>query len=159
MEKSQQRVIIYYFSLKSWGARKIQKEFTDTLGSDVYSQVQISRWLARFSTDDISCLDEPRPRRPLSILGPPLEHFMEKFQFVNACIIAMHFNVSHSTVKDILSQELGLRTFSRRLIPHQLSDPQKKFRVDASVELLAMLDQDSELLFKGTATGDESWIH
>jgi hypothetical protein len=49
MEKSQQRVIVYSFSLKGW-PRKIQKELTNALGSDGYSQVQISRWLARFSS-------------------------------------------------------------------------------------------------------------
>jgi hypothetical protein len=114
MEKSQQRVIICCFSLKGWGDRKIQKELTDTLGSDEYSQAQISRWLARFSTGDISCLDEAQPGRPLSILGPTLEHFLEKFPFAIARIIAMHFKGSPSTVKDIFSRELGLRKFSQK---------------------------------------------
>jgi hypothetical protein len=54
MEKSQQRVIIYYFSLKDWDTRKIQKELINALGSDVYSQVQILHSLARFSMSDIS---------------------------------------------------------------------------------------------------------
>jgi DNA-binding CsgD family transcriptional regulator len=89
-------------------------------------------------------------------LEPPLEHFLEKFPFASAPIIAMHFNISHSTVKNILSQELGLRKFSRRLVLHQLSDPQKKFRASISVELLALLNQYSELQFEETATGDES---
>jgi hypothetical protein len=125
MEKSQQRVIIDYFLLKGWGARKIQKELTDTLGSDVYSQAQISGWLTCFSTGDISCLDEARPGRPLSILGPPLEHFLEKFPFASVRIMAMHFNISHYIVKNILSRELGLWKFFRRCVPHQLSDAQK----------------------------------
>jgi hypothetical protein len=124
MEKSQQRVIIYYFSLKGWGARKIQKKLIDTFGSDGYSQAQISPWLARFCTGDISCFDEARPGRPLLILGRPLKHFLEKFPFASARTITMQFNVSHSTVKDILSRELGLRKFSRRCVPHQLSDSQ-----------------------------------
>jgi hypothetical protein len=68
MEKSQQRVIIYHFSLKGWGARKIQNELMDALRLDVYLQAQISQWLAPFSVGDISCLDETRPGRPLSIL-------------------------------------------------------------------------------------------
>jgi hypothetical protein len=34
MEKSEQRVIIYDSSLKGWNAQKIQKELTNTLGSD-----------------------------------------------------------------------------------------------------------------------------
>jgi hypothetical protein len=77
MEKSQQRVISDYFSLKGCGARKLRKKLTDKLGSDVYSQAQISRWFVHFSPSDISFLDEARPGRPLSILGSPLEHFLE----------------------------------------------------------------------------------
>jgi hypothetical protein len=91
-------------------------------------------------------------------LGPPLKHFPEKFPLASARIIAVHFNVSHSTVKDILSREFGLRTFFRRLGPHQLSDPQKTFRIDTSVELLALLDQYFEMQFEGIATSDESWV-
>jgi hypothetical protein len=157
MGKFQPRVIIYSFSLKGWAARKIQKELTDTLGSDVYSQAQTSRWLARFSMVDISCLDQAQPGRLLSILGPSQEHFLEKFPFASARIIAGQFNVSHSTVKDILSQELRLRKFSRRWISYQRSKPQKKFRVDTSVEFIVLLDQYSELQFEGIAINDESW--
>jgi hypothetical protein len=57
---------------------------------------------------DISSLDEARLRRALSILGPPLDHFLEKFPFARVRIIAMHFNVTHFRVKDIFSSELGL---------------------------------------------------
>jgi hypothetical protein len=91
-------------------------------------------------------------------LGPLLEHFLEKFPFASASIIATHFNVSHFTVKDILSRELRLRKFSRRRVPHQLSDPQKNFHVDTSVELLTLLDQYFELHFGRIATGDEAWV-
>jgi hypothetical protein len=60
MEKSQQRVIIYYFSLKGWGARTIRKETAEALGADAYSQVQALRRPTQFGTGDISCLDELR---------------------------------------------------------------------------------------------------
>jgi hypothetical protein len=83
-----------------------------------------------------------------------VEHFLEKFPFASARRIAMHFNVSHSKVKNILSRELGLRKFSRRWVPHL----QKKLRIDTSAELLALLDQCSELHFDGIATDDESWV-
>jgi hypothetical protein len=95
MEKSQQQAIISDFSLKGWGAEKIQKARTNTLGSDGYSQAQISRRLAHFITSDIFCLDESRPGRRLSILGPLLEQFWEKFPFATALMITIHFNVSH----------------------------------------------------------------
>jgi hypothetical protein len=104
---------------------------------------------------DISCLDEARLRRSLSILKPPLEHFLEKFPFASARIIAVHFNVSYSTVKDMLSREFKMRKFFQRWAPYQRCDSQKKIRVDTSVDLLALLDQYSELQFEGIATGDE----
>jgi hypothetical protein len=83
------------FLLKSRDAREIQKDPTNTLVSDVYSQAQISRSITRFSTGDISYLDEARPGRLLSILGfePSLGHFLEKFLFASARTIAMHFTV------------------------------------------------------------------
>jgi hypothetical protein len=43
-------------------------------------------------------------------------------------------------------------------MPHELTDPQKKFRVNTSVELLALLNQYSEIQFEGIATGDELWV-
>jgi hypothetical protein len=155
-EKSQQREIIYGFSLKGWPAPKVQKKLADTLGSHVYSQAQISRWLARLNPGNISCLDEARPGRPLSILGLPLEHFLEKFPFASARIITVHFNGSHSIVKDILLRELGLQKSSRRYLSHQWSDPQKHFHVGISLKFLALLDQHSELQFEGIAIGDKS---
>jgi hypothetical protein len=88
----------------------------------------------------------------------PLEHFLEKFPFASAPIIAMHFNISHSTVKKISSRELGLRKSFRKCAPHQLSEHRKKCRVDTSVELFALLDQYSELQFERIATGDKSWV-
>jgi hypothetical protein len=79
MEKSQQRVIIYCFSLKGWSTRKVQKKLTDALALDVYSQAQTSRRLARFTAGGISRLDGARPTGKFSILGRPLELSSTKF--------------------------------------------------------------------------------
>jgi hypothetical protein len=88
---------------------------------------------------------------------PSLGHFLEKFLFASARTIAMHFTVWHSTIKDILSWELGLQKFSRRCVSYQLSDSSKKLRINTPVELLALLDQYSTLQIKGIATGDKLW--
>jgi hypothetical protein len=45
-----------------------------------------------------------------------------------------------------------------RATEHTTSNLQKKFRVETSVELLALLDQYSELHFEGITSGDESWV-
>jgi hypothetical protein len=89
-------------------------------------------------------------------LGPPLKHFLEKFPLASARIIAMHFNVSHSAVKDIYRENLDCENSPED--EHRISYPtiRKKNRVNTSAELLALLDQYSELQFDGIATGDES---
>jgi hypothetical protein len=59
-------------------------------------------------------------------------------------------------VKEILKRKLGLKKFSRKWVPHLLSNDQKKLRVDASRKLLSLLGIYAEHNFKGIATGDES---
>jgi hypothetical protein len=61
-------------------------------------------------------------------------------------------------VKEMLRRELGLKKFSRRSVPHLLSDDQKKLLVGASRKLLSLLGIYAEPNFKGIATDDESWF-
>jgi hypothetical protein len=43
-------------------------------------------------------------------------------------------------------------------VSRQRSNSQKRFRIQRSIEVLALLDQYSELQFEGIATGNESWV-
>jgi hypothetical protein len=43
-------------------------------------------------------------------------------------------------VKDIIARDLGLKKMTRRWVPHALSGPQKVKRVEASTELLQILN-------------------
>jgi hypothetical protein len=69
----------------------------------------------------------------------------------------MHFNVSHSPAKHIVHETLDCEKFPEDGYD-QRSDSETKFHVDTSVELLALLDQYSELQFERIATGDEPWV-
>jgi hypothetical protein len=115
-------------------------------------------WLRKFNSGDLSCLNENRPGRPLTILGPVLKKFLDKHPFASAKILSRHFDISPPTVKEILHRELGLKKYSRRWVPHELSKGQKKCRVDQSEMLLDMLQLHAEHNFEGITTGDESWF-
>jgi hypothetical protein len=54
-------------------------------------------------------------------------------------------------VKEILRRELGLKNFSRRSVPHWLSDDQKTLLVNGSRKLLSLLGMYAEPNFKGIA--------
>jgi hypothetical protein len=73
-------------------------------------------------------------------------------------MVSLHFSVSVITVKEILARDLGSRKFTRRSVPHTLSDPQKVKRVEASTELLHILNPLEIDSFDGITTGDEFWF-
>jgi hypothetical protein len=51
-----------------------------------------------------------------------------------------------------------MRKFSRRWVPHSLSNPQKVARVEAAKEMLRILQKLETNDFDGLATGEESWF-
>jgi hypothetical protein len=73
-------------------------------------------------------------------------------------MIANHFLVNPHTVKEILQRELGMRKFSRRSVPHSLTSAQHVAHVDASIEMLRILQESEANDFDGVTTGDESWF-
>jgi hypothetical protein len=92
----------------------------------------------------------------MSILGPVLQRFLDRYPFSSARVRSRHFPISPSTLKEIPRRELGLKEFSRKWVHHLLSDDQKKLRVDASRKSLSLLGMGAEHNFEGIATGDES---
>jgi hypothetical protein len=122
MEKEEeQRFVMKFLWLKGWGTKGIHEELMSTLGDASYAVSQIKIWPQKFSNGDLSYKDSPRTGRPLLILGPPLEAFLQKYPFTSARVIAQHFLTTVPTIKDILQRELGMRKFSRRWAPHFLS--------------------------------------
>jgi hypothetical protein len=67
-----------------------------------------------FKKGDSSWNDDPRPRRPLEILGPILQKFLDRYPFSSTKVISRHFPLSSPTVKEILIRELGLKKFIRK---------------------------------------------
>jgi hypothetical protein len=61
---------------------------------------------------------------------------MQKYPFASARVITQHFLATVPTIKDILQRELGMRKFSRHLVPHFLSPAQKVARVEALKAIL-----------------------
>jgi hypothetical protein len=158
MEKREQRFVIKFLWLLGERPRQIYHELLATLGSDASSEDSVQYWVGRFASGDTSCEDISRPGRLLTDLAEPLRLFLEDYPFASARMVSRHFNVSARTVKEILACNLDLRKFTRRWVPHTLSDPQKLKRVEASTELLHILSAPEVASFDGIPTGDEFWF-
>jgi hypothetical protein len=102
--------------------------------------------------------NQAKPGRPLHVLGEPLAEFLEQFPFASAGSIAEHFGLSKPTIREIIERELGLRRFSRRWVPHSLSDSQKADRMTMAISMLGVLNRQAAFSFSRIVTGDESWF-
>jgi transposase len=158
VDKEDQRLVVKYFWIKGWGAKKIHQELSNTLGANAYGPSQIKIWLRRFRDGDTECRDLTRAGRPPLTSGAQLEAFLQKYPFASARIITKHFLVNPHTVKEILQRELGMRKFSRRWVPHSLTSAQRVARLDASTPILRILQESEANDFDAVTTGDESWF-
>jgi transposase len=81
MNEFEQRFIVRYFHLKGSGNRRIIAELESTFQGSVLSRSTVKRWLRKFKSGDLLCLDENRPCRPLIILGLPERHQVQSRLF------------------------------------------------------------------------------
>jgi transposase len=118
MDEVEQRFVVKYFFIKGWGNKRITIELQTTFHDSDLSSPTVTRWIKKFKNGDLFCDDDSRPGRPISILGPVLQKFLDRYPFSSIIVISRHFRTSPSTVKEILRRELGLKKFSRRWFPH-----------------------------------------
>jgi hypothetical protein len=156
MEKRQQRFVTKFFWLREYLPRQIHQELFATLGHETHSEDSVQYWVARFESGDRSCECTLRADRPLTNLAEPFRLARQDYPFASARVLSRHFGVCATTVKDLLARNLGLKLFIRRWVPHTPSVPQQVKRVEASIELLQILNDLEADSFDGIATGDQS---
>jgi hypothetical protein len=158
MEKSEQCVAIKLLWMKELRARCIPTKLSRVVSDDCYSPVAIERWLACFREGDLSCANHSRSGRPVIDISECLRDFLDKFPFASTSIMFKHFRIACGTILKTVQRDFGLKQFSRRWVPHQLSSPQKVDCVNRCRALLHLLQQLQLFDFEGMTTGDESWF-
>jgi len=72
-------------------------------------------------------------------------------------MIGEELNLNHTTVHQILANELGMRKICAKMVPRNLSQDQKDMRKERCVDFLNLIANDSDFLER-VITGDESWV-
>jgi hypothetical protein len=90
-------------------------------------------------------------------LGSQHAAFLQKYLFGSARVFVQRFLTGVPTIKEILQRELGLKKSSQHCVPIFVPR-QKVVRVEASTEMLRILQESEENHFEGMATGDEFWF-
>ena len=159
MEKHEQRSVIKFFFLQGRRSKAIHGELSRVLGEAAVSLATVKRWCRRLTEGDSSLDDEFRSGRPRSDLGEAVSQFLDKEPFLSARILAKRLATNPHTIKEILTRDLGLRKFTRRWVPHNLSPANKAKRVTDARMLLQALTKDQDQNFSHIMTGDESWFY
>jgi hypothetical protein len=88
------------------GKQKDHSRTGSTFQGSVLSRATVKRWLRKFKSGDLSCLDENRPGRPLTILGPPRNTKFNQYHFFDTVLPNLY------SEKRRIARRKGLPSFS-----------------------------------------------
>ncbi|XP_025421236.1 protein GVQW3-like [Sipha flava] len=159
---SEQRVCIKF-------CFKIGKNATETfeLIKLAFGNVALSRgvtfdWFKRFKDGRISIEDDHRPGRPLtSKTNDTIILVREKIRSdrrLTVREVANEVGISIGTCHSILSDELGMKRVSAKLVPKLLTEEQMEHRIEVCLDLKNRVSNDPSFI-KSIITGDEIWVY
>ncbi|GFT58701.1 putative DD34D transposase [Nephila pilipes] len=101
--------------------------------------------------------------RPKSVVVPEkinaVRELIKQDRHVTYREIEASLDISMTSINKILHEHLSVKKICSRLIPHNLTNAQKKARVDWCKEMLEKYIQGTSKAVYNIYTGDESWIY
>ena len=164
MEKddSVKRSVIWFLWKQGKYGAQIFRAMGEVFKEDTPLKMTISRWIERFSNGAELIEDAERSGRPKDVRNSfNIERVQTKIdqdhrQSVQQ--LAEALSINHNTVHQILTEDLGMTRVVARWVPKLLTQEQKKARVDISLSLLQLLQDQPDFLSR-IVTTDESWFH
>jgi hypothetical protein len=154
-----QRSVIFHLCLKGDGSKRIHTELVETYGAGTYPIDSVKYWVKQYDGGRRDPTDLSKPGRPVFDVAEAVSQLLREEPFSSTRHIAAQLRLSRTSVKRTLVSVLGIRKFSLRLIPHDVTESQKAQRVKDSRGLLKVLKVDAKNDFVDITTGDESWYY
>lgn len=158
----QRSVIWWIWKTENKCAAAIHSQLLAVFGQDTYSVQSVRTWLRSFHGGCDRIHDLARSGRPVDVRTQEnIEAVVEAVQADRRQTvdqIALRVNLSHTSVQRIIRGDLQYRKKAAKLVPHVLSDHNRRTRVSLAQDALDWI-RDEPGLMRKVITGDESYIH
>ena len=161
IKKIYQRANIQFCVKNNFSVQKTFEMLKKSYPTNHYSRRSVFYWYQRFKAGQTTLNDSPRPGRPTKRTRENIVKVREmilKDRRLTVRHICDKLRLKKDVVHSILRDELQMRRVASKVVPKTLSDLQKKKRVNNSVKMLHLVDEDPDIL-KKVITGDESWVY
>lgn len=163
MNKIEYRAVIKFLTKENKKPTEIFNRLHAVYGDIAPSYEAVKKWARLFKLGRESLEDDPRSGRPTEVVTGEIITQVEDLILQDARLskkqIAATVNISTGSVFNILHEVLGMSKVSCRWVPRMLTVQNKRERVAAAREFLAMVEDDPDELFSRIVTCDETWIH
>jgi histone-lysine N-methyltransferase SETMAR len=109
-----------------------------------------------------SLADDPRSERPITVSTKVnielIRQLVEENPHSNYLELQRDSGINQFTIWEVIHNALWMRKLESRWIPHELSDQNRKERVEACQEIVAKF-QEGKWRLCDVITGDESWFY
>lgn len=153
------RSVIHCCWLDNDSIQETYQKMQRAYGTHCPSESLVRKWFKEFEDGRIDVYDLPRSGRPkLFEKVDEVKKVIDEFPFASCRYIAHIINIDKNTVKRILIEDLHMKKVLFRWVPNNLTESQKKMRVELSAQLLSLLNSFSMNQIKKVITADESWF-
>ena len=135
-------------------ARQIQADLNKVLGRDCPSYRTVARWISSFKNGRESFEDDPRSGRPSTSRTEEniaaVRRMIHEDRHTTIALISDELGLSIGSIHTIIHEDLKMRKVCSRLVPHLLSDDEKK-------EEFSVLQQFSLNLVLKVKNASQTW--
>ncbi|GFS88258.1 hypothetical protein NPIL_702731 [Nephila pilipes] len=157
------RAIIFHNFRRGLSRQECFDELNSLYSDKAPSYSTVRNWYNEFNRGRCSIQDESRAGRPKSVVVPEkinaVRELIKQDRHVTYREIEASLDISMTSINKILHEHLSVKKICSRWIPHNLTNAQKKARVDWCKEMLEKYIQGTSKAVYNIYTGDESWIY
>ena len=154
--------MMYYDYCQGKSFQECFQSLKHCFGDQQPSEATISRWFRQFLSGARTLKNDGRCGQMTTTVIPDVprvQSLIKKDPKVTYAEIQDNMKISSGSLTRILHHSLGVRKRCIRWVPHNLSEEQKRGRVDLRTHMLRKFDGGWSPRVWDIATGDRTWVY